>query len=91
MQMTRSGLWILPRLRTRRCRRRENDSLPRIGVYICHCGINIAASIDIGKVTQFSANLPGVVIARDYTYMCSDPGQGLIKQDIAELGLTGWW
>jgi heterodisulfide reductase subunit A len=60
----------------------------RTGVYICHCGINIAASVDVPRVTEFAAGLPGVIVARDYTYMCSDPGQALIKQDIAELGLN---
>lgn len=56
---------------------------PRIGVYICHCGINIAATVDVAAVAEFAARLPGVVVARDYTYMCSDPGQALIKDDIA--------
>ncbi len=62
--------------------------IPRVGVYICHCGINIAATIDIPAVAAFAAQLPGVVIARDYTYMCSEPGQRLIQQDIAELKLN---
>ena len=62
--------------------------VPKIGVYICHCGINISATVDVKAVTEFAAHLPGVVIARDYTYMCSDPGQGLIKSDITELGLN---
>jgi len=61
---------------------------PRIGVYICHCGINIAATVDVEKVTQVAADLPGVVVSRDYAYMCSDPGQALIKQDIREHGLN---
>ncbi len=61
---------------------------PRIGVYICHCGINIAATIDVEAVAQFAARLPGVVVARHYTYMCSEPGQGLIKEDISALGLN---
>jgi heterodisulfide reductase subunit A len=61
----------------------------RIGVYICHCGINIAHTVDVKAVAQYAGQLPSVAIARDYTYMCSDPGQGLIKDDIAELGLTG--
>jgi heterodisulfide reductase subunit A len=60
---------------------------PRIGVYICHCGTNIAATVDVKKVTEFAAKLPNVAIARDYTYMCSDPGQDLIKIDIKEIGL----
>ncbi len=61
---------------------------PRIGVYICHCGINIAATVDVAAVTHYASQLPGVVIARDYTYMCSDPGQALIKNDIRELNLN---
>ena len=64
------------------------DSLKRIGVYICHCGTNIAPNVDVKEVANFAAQLPGVVIARDYEYMCSDPGQDLIKEDIKELGLT---
>ncbi len=61
---------------------------PRIGVYICHCGINIAATVDVAQVTEFAARLPEVTVARDYTYMCSEPGQALIKNDIAELSLN---
>jgi heterodisulfide reductase subunit A len=61
---------------------------PRIGVYICHCGINIAATVDVAAVAEFAASLPGVVVARNYTYMCSDPGQSLIKNDIAEQDLN---
>jgi heterodisulfide reductase subunit A len=61
---------------------------PRIGVYICHCGVNIAATVDVEAVTRFAQGLPSVAIARDYTYMCSDPGQALIKEDIEKFGLT---
>ena len=61
---------------------------PKIGVYVCHCGINIAATVDVKAVTEFSKELPGVVVSRDYTYMCSDPGQALIKKDILEQGLN---
>ena len=61
---------------------------PRIGVYVCHCGVNISASIDVEGVAEAAVDLPGVVVARDYTYMCSDPGQELIKQDIREYGLN---
>jgi len=61
---------------------------PRIGVYICHCGINIAATVDVAAVTNYAAHLPGVVVARNYTYMCSDPGQALIKNDVSEQKLT---
>jgi heterodisulfide reductase subunit A len=55
---------------------------PRIGVYICHCGVNISATVDVEAVAAFAAGLPGVIVARDYMYMCSDPGQALIQQDI---------
>jgi heterodisulfide reductase subunit A len=57
----------------------------RIGVYICHCGVNIASTVNVAQVREFIAAQPGVVIARDYKFMCSDPGQDLIKQDIQNL------
>jgi len=60
----------------------------RIGVYICHCGSNIAGIVDCEGVTEFAQGLDSVVIARDYKYMCSDPGQNLIKADIKEHGLN---
>jgi len=63
------------------------ESQPRIGVYICHCGTNIAATVDVEAVREFASRLPGVVVARNYTYMCSEPGQGLIKKDCEEQGL----
>ncbi|MFC2003056.1 4Fe-4S binding protein [Chloroflexota bacterium] len=61
---------------------------PRIGVYICHCGSNIAGTVDCEEVTRFAQGLDGVVVARDYKFMCSDPGQELIKNDIRELGVN---
>ena len=60
----------------------------KVGVYICHCGINIAATVDVEEVARFASTLPHVVVARHYMYMCSDPGQELIKQDIREYGLN---
>lgn len=60
---------------------------PRIGVYICHCGTNIASTVDVEAVAEYAAELPGVVVSRDYTYMCSEPGQVLIKQDAQEQEL----
>ncbi len=60
----------------------------RIGVYVCHCGVNIAQTVDVAAVAEYAARLPGVVVARDYLYMCSDPGQALIKKDIREHNLT---
>lgn len=60
----------------------------RIGFYICHCGINIAHRVRVAEVADFIAGLENVVVARDYKFMCSDPGQALIEKDIAELGLN---
>ena len=53
-----------------------------IGVYICHCGTNIAGVVDVDAVSDFASQLEGVKIARTYPYMCSDPGQALIKDDV---------
>ena len=61
---------------------------PKIGVYVCHCGSNIAGVVDVEQVTSFARDLPSVAIARDYKFMCSDPGQELIKNDIKEHGLN---
>ncbi len=61
---------------------------PKIGVYICHCGINISATVDVDEVTQFAESLPDVVVARNYSYMCSDPGQATITNDIKNMGLN---
>jgi len=60
----------------------------RIGVFVCHCGTNIAGTIDIDEVVNYARTLPGVAFAGDHKYMCSDPGQNLIKEKIKELGLT---
>jgi len=60
----------------------------RIGVYVCHCGINIAATVDSVEVARYAASLPHVVVARDYMYMCSDPGQDMIQQDIRDHDLN---
>ncbi len=61
---------------------------PRIGVYICHCGSNIAGTVDVAEVSRFATDLDSVVAARDYRFMCSEPGQNLIKEDIKALGLN---
>lgn len=56
----------------------------RIAVYLCHCGTNIAGTISIKDVADAASQMPNVVVTRDYRFMCSDPGQELIKRDIAE-------
>lgn len=58
------------------------------GVYVCHCGTNIASTVDVAAVAEFARGLEGVQVARDYAYMCSDPGQDMIKQDIQQYGLN---
>ena len=66
---------------TTRC---DEMSKPRIGVYVCQCGSNIAATVDTEAVTRFAAELDGVVLARVNKYSCSDPGQNTIRQDIGQ-------
>lgn len=61
---------------------------PKIGVYVCHCGTNIAGMVDVEAVANYAASLPDVKVARHYAYMCSDPGQALIKEDIRDKGLN---
>ncbi len=60
----------------------------RIGVYICHCGSNIAGIVDTKKVIDFAGGLPSVIVAKDYIFMCSEPGQNMIKEDIKNLRLN---
>ena len=60
----------------------------RIGVFACQCGTNIAGRVRVAEVVEYARSLPGVAAAREYRYMCSDPGQDLIRRDIRELGLN---
>lgn len=62
--------------------------MERIGVYICECGVNIAATVDVAAVVEMAAQLPGVVVARQSKYTCSEPGQQAIQEDIQNLGLN---
>jgi len=63
--------------------------MAKIGVFICHCGENISATVDCERVANTAAKISGVAYSTDYKYMCSDPGQTLIKDAIREKGLTG--
>jgi len=63
--------------------------MQRIGVFVCHCGTNIAATVDVDKVAEALGKEPGVVVSTHYQYMCSESGQNLIKDAIKEKGLTG--
>jgi heterodisulfide reductase subunit A2 len=63
--------------------------MSKIGVFICHCGINISGTVDVEKVAADIARYPGVAYATTYKYTCSDPGQQLIRDAIKEQGLDG--
>lgn len=63
--------------------------MQRIGVFVCHCGTNIAATVDVEKVVEAIKNEPGVVHAEDYQYMCSEAGQSKIQEAVKEKHLTG--
>lgn len=58
--------------------------MKRTGFFICHCGINIAGTVDVERVAQELSDYPGVVYSKDYMYMCSDPGQNLIADAVKE-------
>ncbi len=60
----------------------------RVGVYVCHCGHNIAGTVDVAHVAEWSLNLPNVVVARDDKFMCASTGQEQIEKDIREFELT---
>ena len=64
------------------------DNKPRIGVYICECGINIGSVVDVQDVVHFAQGMPNVVVARQHRYTCSEAGQEMIKQDIRESHLN---
>ena len=63
-------------------------SEPRVGVYVCHCGHNIAGTVDVEHVAEWAMGLPNVVVSRDNKFMCASTGQEQIEQDIKEFDLT---
>jgi heterodisulfide reductase subunit A len=63
--------------------------MSKVGVFVCHCGENISATVDCAKVAETAGTYDGVAFSVDYKYMCSDPGQNIIKNAIREKGLTG--
>ncbi|MCQ2437253.1 MAG: NAD(P)-binding protein, partial [Clostridia bacterium] len=63
--------------------------MQRIGVFVCWCGSNIAATVDVKRVAEAVREVPGVVYSADYQYMCSENGQALIRDAISEHKLTG--
>lgn len=66
----------------------ETTEEPKIGVYVCHCGINIGGVVDIEAVKDYAATLPNVVVSEEYKYFCADPGQDMIQKDIKEKGIN---
>lgn len=64
-----------------------NDEI-RIGVYVCHCGLNIAGVVDCEAVADYAKDLPEVVVAGHDGYLCSEPGQNRIKADVGEHGIN---
>jgi heterodisulfide reductase subunit A len=61
--------------------------MTKIGVYVCHCGLNIAGVVDVEKVAEYAKTLPDVIVSKHYTYMCSEPGQRLIQEDVRKKKL----
>jgi heterodisulfide reductase subunit A len=66
----------------------SQNGKPRIGVFICDCGTNIAGKVNVPEVVEFASKLDDVVVAREYKFMCSDPGQELIKKSIEDFNLS---
>lgn len=65
----------------------DNEQL-RVGVYVCSCGSNIGGVIDPAEVAEYASHLPDVVLARENLYMCGDPGQNMIREDIIKHKLN---
>ena len=66
----------------------KSENKKKVGVFICHCGGNISDTIDMGELTEYAKTIEGVKAAHNYIFMCSEEGQGLIKDKIAEYGLN---
>ncbi len=66
----------------------SENGKPRIGVFVCHCGTNIAGRVNVPEVVEFASRLDDVAVAKEYKFMCSDPGQELIKQNIKDHNLN---
>ena len=62
----------------------SSRDIPKIGVYICWCGINIGGVVDVPKLCEYTEALPNVTFAKEYKFMCSDIGQSMIMDDIKE-------
>ena len=65
----------------------NHENVARIGVYVCRCGLNIAQTVDCQRVARHAGEIADVIVSREITYACSEPGQMTIKDDIKEHGL----
>ncbi len=66
----------------------SSNGQARVGVFVCDCGTNIAGKVNVPEVVAFAEKLDDVVVAKEYKFMCSDPGQELIKQNIKDFDLS---
>ena len=66
----------------------EKEEEPRIGVFVCHCGHNIAGTVDVAEVAEYAEHLPNVIKAEHYMFMCSKPGVQMLKDSIEELDVN---
>jgi heterodisulfide reductase subunit A len=66
----------------------DNNGQARVGVFVCDCGTNIAGKVNVSDVVEFASKLDNVVVSKEYKFMCSDPGQELIKQAIKDNELS---
>ena len=66
----------------------SQNGKPRIGVFVCDCGTNIAGKVNVPEVVEFASKLDDVIVAKEYKFMCSDPGQELIKKNIEDHNLS---
>ncbi len=66
----------------------QENGQPRIGVFVCHCGTNIAGKVNVYEAAEFASKLDNVIVAKEHKFMCSDPGQELIKQNIRDHNLN---
>lgn len=69
-------------------KKKGEETKERVGVYVCHCGTNIAGTVDCKSVSEYAQGIDGVVVSRDNTYTCSEPGQNQIVEDIKKYNLT---
>jgi heterodisulfide reductase subunit A2 len=66
----------------------KQAELPRVGVFVCHCGLNIAGTVDVKQVVEYAKTIPDVVLVKENRYTCADPGQEEIRKAIKEYNLN---